>query len=356
MSSTAGNASLSQAKREKDDEFYTRLEDIERELYHYTEHFRDKIVYLNCDDPYESAFFKYFAMSFNYLGLKKLIAVSYAGSSIVGRQLSLFDIAGLADEPPPKEPYKVEITEVPDRAGDGSIDLLDVEALLKHDANTVSILKGDGDFRSKESVELLRQSDIVVTNPPFSLFRSFVEQLVQYDKKFLIVGRQTAITTKDVWRLIQDGVVWLGTSSGDMAFRVPANSQPRETRFWIDEDGQKWRSLGNACWFTNLDHPRRHEEIPLFRRYEDDPSAYPEYDHYSAIEVSKVKDIPVDYQGCMAVPITFLYKFNPQQFEIVDANTIRKDAPAKPHGMIKDKDGTVDGTTKFVRVVIRSKK
>jgi hypothetical protein len=317
MSNAAKNANLNSARYGRDDEFYTRIEDIERELLHYRSHFEGKVVYLNCDDPFESNFFKYFAMSFNHLGLKKLVAVSYAGSEIVGRQLPLFEIEGLRDEPPPKEPYLVEITEVPDRDGDGATDLNDIEDLLRNDGNVVTKLAGDGDFRSDESVQLLKQADIVVTNPPFSLFREFIGQLVEHSKKFVIVGSQNAITYREVWPLLQAGEVWLGVNSGDMAFRVPDDSPPRATRYWEDSDGTKWRSLGNACWFTNLDHSRRHEEIPLYRRYEETPDAYPRYNNFDAIEVGRVAHIPTDFDGVMGVPVTFLSKHNPDQFELV---------------------------------------
>lgn len=311
------NASLNSARHAPDDEFYTRLEDIERELRHYRDHFAGKVVFLNCDDPYESNFFKFFAMNFNHLGLKKLIAVSYTGSPIVGQQLPMLELAGLRDAPPPREPYKVEISHVPDRDRDGAISLLDVEALLRSDANAMSLLEGDGDFRSQESIELLTQADIVVTNPPFSLFRDFIGQLIEHDKSFVIVGNQNAITYREVWPLLRQEKVWLGVHAGDMAFRVPEDSEPRATRYWQDDDGTKWRSLGNACWFTNLDHERRHEQIPLYRQYADDAAAYPSYDNFAAIEVGRVANIPIDYSGVMGVPVTFLSKHNPDQFELV---------------------------------------
>lgn len=326
MKEQSANISLGRAKKAKFDEFYTTLETVEKELRHYQSHFKDKTVFLNCDDPYESAFFQYFAMNFDHLGLKKLISVSYAGSSIVGDQLSLFDMAGLEDDPPPREPYKVEITEVPDLNQDGAIDLVDVEELLKHNANAATKLEGDGDFRSPESIELLEEADIVVTNPPFSLFREYIAQLVEHDKDFLVIGNQNAITYKEIFPLLQEGKVWLGVNHGDMEFRVPDYSEPRKTRFWIDEDGQKWRSLGNACWFTNLDHSRRHEEIPLFRKYEEDPSQFPKYDNYDAIEVGRVANIPIDWDGMMGVPITFLGRHNPDQFEILGITKTWDDA------------------------------
>lgn len=311
-------ASLGEAKRNKNNEFYTRLEDIEREVQHYAGHFEGKTVFLNCDDPYESDFFKYFAMSFNHLGLKKLIAVSYAGSPIVGTVLSLFDIAGLDGAPLPKEPYKVEITAVPDLNGDGATDLVDVEELLKSDANTISMLSGDGSFASAESVSLLEESDIVVTNPPFSLFGEFLDLLIRHEKQFLILGNMNAVTYKEVWPLVQDGRVWLGvtrTGSGQMWFRVPDDAPAKQGQ--RVDGGVRYQTVGNSAWFTNLDHSRRHEEIPLFRKHSDNPENYPAYENYDAVEVSRVVNLPVDYEGVMGVPITFLGRHNPDQFEIV---------------------------------------
>lgn len=342
----AGNDSLSGAKRAKQDEFYTQLSDIEKELRHYRHYFKGKVVFCNCDDPYESNFFKYFALNFKSLGLKKLISTSYSGSPVAGNQLPFFD-EFQGDRPP----YKVEITEVPDLNGDGAVDLVDVELLLKSKGNVLTRLAGNGDFRSEESRALLKEADIVVTNPPFSLFRQFLGQLIESKKDFIILGNQGAISYAEVWPLLQKGDLWLGVNSGDMAFRVPEYYEPRETRFWQDESGQKWRSFGNICWFSNIDHARRHEEIPLFRKFS--PDDFPQFDNYEAINVNKVKDIPSDYYGAMGVPITFLAQHNPMQFELVDANDIRLSAPKKSHGLIKDKDGTVQGTPKFVRIVIR---
>lgn len=312
------NENLKNAKSAKNDEFYTRLADIERELSHYIEHFRGKTVFLNCDDPYESNFFKYFAMSFTHLGLKKLIAVSYSGSPIVGGQLALFDLPGLNGSNNAKEPYKVEITHVPDFNNDGAIDMLDIDFLLKTDANTVTPLTGSGDFRSEESIELLKESDVIVTNPPFSLFREFVAQLIEHEKKFLILGNMNAITYKETWPLIENDLMWLGvtrTGTGQMWFRV-TDDAPEKTGQKI-EDGVRYQTVGSSAWFTNMDHSRRHEKLPVFRRYSDDPTKYPKYENYDAINVDKVTDIPVDYEGMMGVPITFLGKHNPEQFEIV---------------------------------------
>ncbi len=314
----AGNASLNKANKAKNDEFYTQLADIEAELKHYRKHFKDKVVFCNCDDPFESNFFKYFAMNFNYLGLKKLIATCYTGSPIIGEefeQLSLFDILPSEANTPKKFPYKIEITEVVDINGDGAVDLTDVEYLLRNKNNVLTLLEDDGDFRSTECVEILKQADIVATNPPFSLFREYIAQLMTYEKKFIVIGNQNAVTYKEIFPLLKENKMWLGYHCGDMAFAVPDYYEERETRFWIDENGQKWRSLGNICWFTNLDHKKRHEELDLYKKYT--PENFPEYDNYDAINVDKVSDIPEDYFEPMGVPITFIDKYNPAQFEII---------------------------------------
>lgn len=312
----AGNSNLVRANREKNDEFYTRLTDIEKELKHYRNHFAGKSVLCNCDDPFESNFFKYFVLNFNQLGLKNLLATSYTGSPIANQQLSLFDVVG-GDTANKNKPYKAIVTKVYDVSGDGGIDMFDVAELFKRKENLLTELKGNGDFRSEECLELLQEADIVVTNPPFSLFREYVATLMQYEKKFIIIGNQNAITYKEIFPLLKENKMWLGYKSGDMAFSVPDYYEPRETRYWVDEDGQKWRSLGNICWFTNLDIQKRHEDSILFRSYKKEPERYPNYDNYDAIEVSKVADIPYDYAGIMGVPITFMDKYNPEQFEIV---------------------------------------
>ena len=314
----ASNASLHAAEKAKQDEFYTQLSDIEQELRYYRQHFNHKVVLCNCDDPYESNFFKYFALNFNALGLKKLIATCYNGSPIAGDELPLlFELpnAGEDDRAPKKIAYKVEITEVQDYNGDGAINLADIKYLMQNDKNVISILRGNGDFRSQECIELLQEADIVVTNPPFSLFREYVAQLMEYKKQFLIIGNQNAITYKEIFHYIKDNEMWLGVKFGDMSFRVPDYFEPRATRYWVDETGQKWRSLGTICWFTNLDNKKRHEELVLYKHYT--PEEYPKYDNYDAIEVGKVSDIPCDYDGAMGVPITFMDKHNPNQFEIV---------------------------------------
>lgn len=309
---------LEKAKKNKEDEFYTQLPDIEAEMRHYKEHFYGKVVFCNCDDPYESNFFKYFAMNFNFLGLKKLIATSYSTSSVVGQQLSLFDVNSVeVKTAPAKAAYKIEITEVTDENADGAVDLTDVEYLLKNRKNYLSLLQGDGDFRSSELIKLLKEADIVVTNPPFSLFREYVAQLIEYNKTFIIIGSQNAITYKEIFPLLRDNKIWLGYRSGDMEFVVPDHYQPRTTRY-REENGIKYRSMGNICWYTNVDIQKRHESLTLYKQYT--PEEYPHYVNYDAIEVSKVAEIPCDYDGEMGVPITFLDKYNPEQFEIIGAS------------------------------------
>lgn len=347
------NKNLNAAKTAKKDEFYTQMTDIERELQHYWPHFRDKVVLCNCDDPYESNFFKYFALRFNQLGLKKLISTCYNGSPVQGNEL-MIDFGDFEDEPK-KIAYKVEITEVTDVNGDGAVDLSDVQYLLQNDKNVCTILK-TGDFRDPECIELLQQADIVVTNPPFSLFREYIGQLTKYGKKFLIIGNQNNVTYKEVFPLLMSNQIWLGYKSGDMAFKVPDDYEARETRFWQDETGQKWRSLGNICWFTNLDHKKRHEELDLVCRYS--PDEYPSYDNYDAIEVSRVDDIPCDYNGFMGVPITFLDKYNPEQFEIIGAT--EKEATEVVTGLRKSGFPKYDrpyikGVRKYARILIRNK-
>lgn len=342
------------AKSAKQDEFYTQLTDIEKEIRHYTEHFRDKVVFCNCDDPYESNFFKYFALNFNRLGVKKLIATCYNGSPVSGNEL-LLDFGDTVDDPK-KIAYKVEITEVIDTNGDGAINLADIQYLMQNDKNVISILKGNGDFRSEECVELLKQVDIVVTNPPFSLFREYIAQLVEYGKKFLVIGNQNALTFKEIFPLLKDNKIWLGYKVGDMSFTVPAHYEARETRYWQDENGQKWRSMGNICWYTNLDIPKRHENLILYKQW--NTEEYPKYDNYNAINVNKVSDIPIDYDGVMGVPITFLDKYNPDQFEIIDARTIALTdrQKLKQTLLIKDADGAIKGKPTYARICIRRKK
>jgi len=310
-------STFNDAKKAKADEFYTQLPDIETELRHYRDQLRGKVILCNCDDPYESNFFKYFAMNFNFLGLKKLIATCYAGSVVAGEQLSLFDVPALEPRPDsPRHAYKIEITEVPDENGDGATDLADVELLLRNGKNVLTLLQGDGDFRSRECVELLKLSDVVVTNPPFSLFREYLAQLMEHDKGFLILGSQGAISYADVFGFIQRNRLWLGyDNGGEKWFRVPMDYQNNTPSRLKIVDGIKYLSMGSVYWFTNLDTTRRHEPLTLYRRYS--PDEYPTYANYDAIEVSKVADIPLDFDGDMGVPITFLDKYNPDQFELI---------------------------------------
>ena len=355
------NKNLNAAKTAKKDEFYTQMGDIERELLHYWPHFTDKVVLCNCDDPYESNFFKYFALNFNQLGLKKLICTCFDGSPVQGNEL-LLDFGDFTDDPK-KIAYKVEITEVKDLNGDGAVDLADVQYLLKNDKNAISLLKQHGDFRSAECIELLKEADIVVTNPPFSLFREYIGQLMQYGKKFLIVGNQGAIIYKEIFPYVINNKIWMGYKSGDMAFKVPSDYEERETRYWQDETGQKWRSMGNICWYTNLDHNKRHEDLDLVCRYS--PEAYPNFDNYNAINVGRTQDIPCDYSGIMGVPITFLDKYNPNQFEIIwqaSGNTrasapseVLKDVGYKAHPEDRGGCGVVNGKRQYSRILIRNK-
>lgn len=290
------NASLSRAKDAKQDEFYTQLTDIERELKHYKKHFRNKVVYCNCDDPRISNFFHYFSYNFEKLGLKKLLTTCYKN-----RNRDLFSRSD--------SEHAIHLAYSGGHNGTG---------IPEAGSIGITYLKGDGDFRSAESVDLLKQADIVVTNPPFSLFREHVTQLIEHNKQFLVVGNQNAISYKEVFNLLVDNRMWLGNRSGDMAFQVPDHYEPRETRYWMDADGQKWRSLGNACWFTNLDIAKRHEDLILYKKYV--PEEYPTYANYDAIDVSKTSDIPMDYPGAMGVPVTFLDKHNPDQFELLGSS------------------------------------
>lgn len=314
------NKKLNAAKVAKKDEFYTQLSDIERELQHYWQHFRGKVVLCNCDDPYESNFFKYFALRFNQLGLKKLICTCYNGSPVTGNELA-FHFDGFDDDEPKKIAYKVEITEVKDENGDGAVDLSDVQYLLKSDRNVLSILK-TGDFRSQECIELLKEADIVVTNPPFSLFREYIGQLMKYQKKFLIIGNMNSITCKEIFPYVQNNKMWIGPSisSGDRKFYVPDDYPLNAAGCGVDSDGKRFIRVKGVRWFTNLDHNKRHEDLDLVCRYSEDE--YPTFDNFDAIEVGKTSDIPYDYDGIMGVPITFLDKYNPDQFEILGLTQI----------------------------------
>lgn len=308
------NEALSKANKAKKDEFYTQLVDIENELRHYKAFFKGKTVFCNCDDPYESNFVKYFAMNFNALGLKKLIATCYATSPVMYTQLSFFG------EPEPigvfsdsKKPYKIEINSISDENGDGAIDLDDFEIMLIN--NPPELLQGDGDFRSEECIALLKEADVVVTNPPFSLFREYVAQLIEYNKKFIIIGNQNAITYKEIFPLIKDNKLWLGYGfNRNCAHFINKHYQDIAT----DADHREGMiRVSGVMWYTNFDIDKRHEEIILYKQYSSEE--FPEYDNYRAIEVSKSADIPIDYEGAMGVPITFMQHYNPDQFEIIGA-------------------------------------
>ena len=280
------NSNLHQAKRQKKDEFYTQLSDIEKELKHYGEHFKGKVVYCNCDDPSVSKFFHYFTYNFEKLGLRKLITTCYRNQQV--------DMFSQNDAE-----AAICLEYAGDKNGNRVPDL---------DEIGVRYLEGDGDFRSEECIELLKQADVVVTNPPFSLFREYVAQLVEHGKEFLIIGNMNAITYKEVFKLIKDGKLWLG------------HTHPK---VFLQPDGSE-KKFGNICWFTNLPTERRAEDLILYKTYYGHEAEYPYYDNYDAIEVSKVKNIPIDYEGVMGVPITFLDKYNPEQAEILGiANSAR---------------------------------
>ncbi len=307
------NRNLHKAKRNKNDEFYTQISDIERELSHYRAHFKDKVVLCNCDDPDWSAFTKFFALNFDRLKLKKVISTHYEEG---------------------KTSYKLEITH----------QLKDTEEIrsLPH----VPLL-GDGDFRSEECIELLKQADIVCTNPPFSLFREYIAQLVAHEKKFLIIGSFNAVTYKEIFPLIRDDKLWLGHGfkKGNAYFSTP---YAKDFAAGVYDEKTGLVKFRNVVWFTNMTHKKR---------YEGNEENYPTYDNYDAINIDKTKDIPMDYTGIMGVPISFLDKYNPDQFEIMSSNDCRKSesAPFKKHGLIKDKDGTINGKPKYVRIVIRKR-
>ena len=318
-----GNRNLTSAKRAKNDEFYTRMPDIENELRHYAEHFKGKTVLCNCDDPFESNFFRYFALNFDHLGLKKLMATSYCGSPIAGGeyQPSLFDDDVDAGTGRHRKAYKAVVTHVEDTTGDGGFDMDDIKALLGSPGNEVTELHGNGeygagDFRPAECLELLDKADVVVTNPPFSLFREYVATLMDYDKKFVIMGNINAVTYKEIFPLIRNNKLWPGFSFNKaMRFAMPEEYESRTDE--RDEKGRKISKVPAIAWYTNLDIVKRHEDLLLYRRYKGHEDEYPKYDNYDAIEVSKVADIPEDYYGVMGVPITFMDKYNPDQFDIV---------------------------------------
>ena len=345
-------ANLTKARKQKADEFYTQIVDIENEMKHYRKYFKGKTIFCNCDDPFESNFFKHFALYFNVYGLKKLIATCYDGSPITGTQLSLFSDDEVSETKKKKTAYKIEITEVTDANGDGAIDLSDVEILIK---DKVAKLNGNGDFRSEECINLLKEADIVVTNPPFSLFREYVAQLIEYNKKFIIIGNVNAITYKEIFPLIMKNQMWLGVSihSGDREFAVPETYPLNAAGCREDENGNRFIRVKGVRWFTNIEHTQRHEGITLYQNYS--AELFPKYDNYNAINVDKTTDIPCDYDGVMGVPITFLDKYDPKQFEIIGllAGNIKGLA-----GLVSStgKDGPyINGKLKFGRVLIKRK-
>ena len=352
---------MSAAVKAKKDEFYTQLTDIEKEMRYYRKHFKGKTVLCNCDDPFESNFFKYFVLNFNRLGLKKLIATCYATSPIMGQQLSLFDVVG-GDEDKKGKPYKAVVTKVYDVTGDGGVDMFDVAELFKSHENELTELYGDGDFRSEECLALLDEADIVVTNPPFSLFREYMAVLMEHEKHFIIIGNVNAITYKEVFPLIMENRLWFGASihSGDRKFYVPDDYPLNAAGCGIDSDGRRFIRVKGVRWYTNLDYKQRHEEMILVKRYS--PETYPQYDNYDAINVDKTSDIPCDYAGVMGVPITFMDKYNPDQFEIVGmaagntrATGFYFNVPYEPHPEDRGGCGVVNGKRVYARYLIRNK-
>lgn len=315
----SGNSILNSAKYSSDntDEWYTPYEIIAEEMEHYINQFCGKIVLCNCDDPFESNFCYYFLKNFNVLRLKKLICTSYAGSKldqIKNNSQMTLDLYFENGEPVTTgKGYVLSVTKVPGKAGEEVKDEV-IEKLLKR-KGIVKKLDGNGDFRTEECIEYLKQCDICCTNPPFSLFAELFSLLVNHGKQYLLIGNQNAITYKEIFPYIKENKAWVGYKFGDMSFRVPADTEPRNTRFWIDVSGQKWRSIGNAMWLTNIDIERRYQKLELTKKY--DPALYPKFDNYDGINVKKVADIPYDYEGIMGVPITYIKYHNGSQFEIV---------------------------------------
>ncbi|MGB1284476.1 MAG: adenine-specific methyltransferase EcoRI family protein [Polaribacter sp.] len=323
MARKATNKLLQKAKKSKSDEFYTQLSDIESELLHYKSHFKNKVVYCNCDDASISNFYNYFASNFKELGLKKLIASCYKK-----QEIDLFNTEKTENG------FYYEYTGLE-------------KENIKPNSTDITHFKGDGDFRSAESIELLKQADIVVTNPPFSLFREYVAQLTDYDKKFLIIGNINAITYKEIFKLIKENKAWLGINLGRgvSGFIVPDHYELYGTEARIDEFGNRIVSPNNCLWLTNLDTSIRHKDIELTKRYKGNEIEYPKYDNYNGINVNKTKNIPLDYKGFMGVPITFLHKFNPDQFEIIK---FRKGNDGK--------DLSINGKCPYFRILIRNKR
>lgn len=337
MSKKTLNINLHKAKNAKKDEFYTQLPDIEREMKHYKDHFKGKVVFCNCDDPRVSNFFHYFSYNFEKLELKKLITTCYKNQDMDLFSRNKSEKAIYLEYEGDKNDNKVPDPE---------------EIGIKH-------LKRDGDFRSEECIELLKQADIVVTNPPFSLFREYVAQLIEYDKKFVIIGNVNSISYKEIFPLVKDNKIWLGPSihSGDREFGVPDDYPLKAAGFRVDEEGRKFIRVKGVRWFTNLDYEERHEDLILYEKY--NPEKYPTYDNYDAINVSKTKEIPVDYDGVMGVPITFLDKFNPEQFEIIGSDYEVKEGLlpeiVNPSWKGKIDRGYLNGKRMYARLLIKKK-
>jgi hypothetical protein len=323
MARNATNELLHKAKKSKSDEFYTQLSDIESELQYYKEHFKNKTVYCNCDDPQISNFFRYFILNFKILGLKKLIVSCYKEK-----------VSDLFNTESNENGFFFEYTGTKGESEKPSL-------------ADVVYFKGDGDFRSLESINLLKQSDIVVTNPPFSLFREHVAQLIKYNKKFLIIGNINAITYQEIFKLIKDNKAWLGINLGRgiSGFIVPKHYEFYGTETRIDEYGNRIISPNNCLWFTNLETYQRHKDIVLTKKYIGNEKKYPKYDNYDGINIDKTQDIPIDYTGCMGVPITFLHKFNPDQFDIIK---FRKGNDGK--------DLSINGKCPYFRIIIKNKR
>ena len=374
MARKGTNQLLHKAKSSKNDEFYTQFSDIQKEVEAYLEYdsntFKDKVVYSNCDDPYESNFFRYFVLNFNKLGLRQLITTSYKPSPVANTQLQLFgndDTLSKVKGRPKVTANKFIINEVHDIDGNGEFNLKDVAQQLKANKNNEwSPLEGDGDFRSDECINLLKQSDIVVTNPPFSLFREYVQQLFDYKKKFLIIGNINCITYKDVFQKIKNNEIWLGNGMGRWisGFIVPESYNLYGTEARIDENGDRIVATNNCLWLTNLDHGRRHQPLTLmtmednlkFSKHKEikGKTSYEKYDNYDAIEVPFTDSIPNDYKGLMGVPITFLDKYNPDQFKVLGAsdNGAVDEKYKLPH-FKKHNEPYVNGKKQYKRIFIK---
>ena len=294
------NTNLADARRDQKDEFYTQRTDIEDEMKHYKKHFHGKVIYCNCDDPRISNFFRYFSYGFEHLELKKLVTTCYKS-----QDMNLFSQN--------KFERSISLEYNGDKKGNMMPDPKEIG---------INQLKGDGDFRSQECIDLLKQADIVSTNPPFSLFREYVAQLMEHDKKFIILGNMNAITYKEIFKLVKENKIWLGINNGPKTYEVP--QYYIKDNITIGDDGKKYAKMGNTGWFTNLDFPKRHADLIIYKTYKDNESDYPKYDNYNIINVNRISDIPADYDGVMGVPITFLDKYNPDQFKILGiANSAR---------------------------------